>query len=160
MARLTKSKTIDGLTFTVTQLPGMRGALLSWRLGEVLGPALLRALSGVKDLDSLKPDKLMETDVKDLGKLLESTSAGVEQLMAKFRPADLEALIRELCDDATVTENGQEMPLMRVFDLVMAGRPATVFKLIQFALEVNFQDFFGGVLARVMAMRKASPSKA
>jgi len=148
MARQQKEKTIDGLTFTVQQLPAMRSLKLLHRLGKTVGPAMLKALSGAPDK---APAKLGSMNVADM-------ADGVALLFDRLSADDAESIVRELFETATVTENGNTFQLMPVFDNVLAGRTATLFKAVKFALEVNYQDFLPALLASAQAPLAVPPS--
>lgn len=146
MSRLTKSQTIDGTVFTVTQLPSMRSLKLMHRLMRVTGPALFKLAGGGKSVS------LKDVDLSAAGE-------AAQLFFGSFSDNDLEALTREILDSATVDHEGRTIPLLPVFDLVMAGKVLTIFKLLWFALEVNYGDFFGAFLANSGAALagKASP---
>lgn len=148
MARQTQEKEIDGLRFAVQQLPAMRSMRLLHKLARAIGPGLLKSLSGAGDVSA--GVKVADMDVGDM-------ADGIGMVFDRFSADDLEALIRELFESATVAEGGNTLPLMPVFDNVMAGRPTTVLKAVRFALEVNYRDFFGALLASAQGLG-AGPS--
>ena len=88
------------------------------------------------------PIRLKELDLSNAGE-------AAQMLFETFSENDFEALIRELLESATVEHEGHTIPLMPVFDVVMAGKPGTILKLLKFALEVNYGSFFGGFLGSV-----------
>lgn len=135
MARATQSQDIDGTMFAVSQLPAMRSMRLMHRLAKAVGPALLKAAGG-------KAVSLKELDLSNAGE-------AAQMLFETFSENDFETLIRELLESATVEHEGRTIPLMPVFDVVMAGKPGTILKLLKFALEVNYGSFFGGFLGSV-----------
>ncbi len=146
MARKTESRDIDGLGFSVTQLPGMRAQKMLPRLGKILGPAVAKLGGMAKGLGGL--------DVGALGD-------AAEALFSTLTPEEYESLTRELLETAQVTQEGKTAPLMRQYDDVMAGRVMTGVKLLAFALEVNFGDFLPVILASANAARvpqSASPT--
>ena len=130
-----ESRQFDDLVVTVQQLPAMRGVLLSRKLARIAAPAI-GALKSVS----------LDADVSVLGDALVQV---LEQLSEK----DLEELIKTLLETATVEVDGKIAPLRPVFDMVFAGKVLTVFKVLAFAIEVNFLDFFGPL--RAMSARKA-----
>lgn len=140
--REAQSRTIDGITITVQQLPAMRAMKLAHRLGKSLGPGLLRGLSGV---DLTKGAAAVSS--VDVGSL----APAVEAAFDRFSEEDLERLVRELFETATVQLDGRTAPMLPVFDATFQGKTSTVFKAIKFALEVNYQDFFGALLGAVGA---------
>jgi len=124
--REAQTREIDGIPFTVQQLPAMRAAKLSHRLGSVVGPAIAKIAAGAaKD----------ELDLSQLGD-------AVQILFDRLPEKEFEALIKELLETAQVTINGQTAPLMPAFDAVFTGKISTLFKVLKFSLEVNFADFF------------------
>lgn len=146
--RKTETKAIDGITLTVQQLPAMRALKLMHRLARSVGPAMLRALSGV-DLGTAQasPGGLMSR-VK-----LDDVATGLQSALAAFSEADLEALVKELFETTMVDRGGQTMPLLPVFDDVFQGAPLTILKAVRFALEVNFGNFFAAFQGASLAMR-------
>jgi hypothetical protein len=143
----TQERTIDGMRFTVGQLPAMRAMKLLNRITRIAAPAVARAAAALKsgqDLASM-----------DLGSL----GGAVESLFLKLPDDELEGITRELFSTVLYHNeaNGQAAPLMEVFDAVMMGRMPTVLKLLGFAFEVNYGNFFdalrglnvGGVMAKV-----------
>lgn len=106
-----------GEVFTVAQLPAMRGTKLLVRLGKALGPAF-SSMTG--DLDKV---------------------AGA--LFSGLSPDEAEGILRELFATTKVGTTD----LMGVFDMTMQGQFKSLGKLIAFALEVQFGDFFGDLVA-------------
>lgn len=135
MARATQSQDIDGTVFAVTQLPAMRSMRLMHRLAKAVGPAMLKAVGG-------KAVSLKELDLASVGD-------AAQMVFETFSENDFEALIRELLEGATVDHEGRTIPLMPVFDLVLAGKVGTILKLLKFALEVNYGSFFAVFLGNV-----------
>jgi hypothetical protein len=131
-----QSKVIDGITFTVTQLPATRALKLFTKLVEVAGPAL-------EALQKSPGSGLGDMEVAALGGALSAASSrlGEEGLM------QIAAALFEL---ATATWEGAQAPVMARFDVMFQGRLTTLFKAIGFALEVNYGDFLG-------ALRNAAP---
>lgn len=121
-----QTKEIDGIAFTVRPLSGMKGTTFLPRLNKVLGPALgaLAASRGVLDASALK-DALVA-----LGDRLDEK--------------EMEHIVRTLLGDCNFqpTDGSAGGALMSTFDIVMQGRPETVYKLLAFALEVNYSGFF------------------
>lgn len=139
--RASKSKEIDGLSFTVQQLPGKRGSRLWFKLVRLLAPAMAKALGTLK-LTGGASALMQNLDLSNLGD-------AVGMLAEKLTPDEFEAIRDELLESATVTTGGNQFPLMTVYDDVMAGRVTTGLKVLQFAFEVNFGSFFEGFLAEV-----------
>lgn len=116
----TKNREIDGIEFAVTMLPAMRGLKLQARAARLIAPALSKA---------------------------SDWEQAVGAAFAALGDDDVEQLARELLYNATAREPGAREPLplfgpAGCFDRVLAGRYATFYKLLAFAAEVNFEDFF------------------
>src|SRR5258708_2424843 len=126
-----QERDIDGFKFTVQQLTAMKSLRMLNRLGRIVGPALGKAGGAAQG-------GFENLNVKDLGD-------AVGTLFERLSDDELESITRELLSGATVTmSNGQNGLLMPQFDLVLQGRPETILKLLKFALEVNYQNFFRG----------------
>lgn len=129
--REAQKKTIDGIEFEVRPLAGMRAVTFLPRLNKVLGPALgaLAATKGVADSKALQDalsvlgEKLDEKEMEYIARTLLAECT--------FQPADGSA-------------GGVLMPR---FDQVFAGQPETAFKLLAFALEVNYAGFIPALRA-------------
>ena len=119
-----ETRVFEDMAITVQQLPATRGVKLSRKLATVAAP-VIGALQGLS-LD------------KDVGVLGEALTKALDQLSEK----DLDELIRTLLETAKVETEGKIAPLMPMFDGLFAGRILLVYKVIAFALEVNFADFF------------------
>lgn len=116
--RKTVTREIDGLTFTVQQMPGTRGMRLGYELFSVLLPSIGKSLGG------------------------DAAFADVSQMFFDRMPGPaFEKLWKELLETTIVLDEKGERPLMPVLDDVMAGKFLTLLKLVTFALEVNFSDF-------------------
>jgi hypothetical protein len=109
---------------SVQQLPAMRAVKLSRRLIQIAAPAV----AALKDLS-------LSADASVLGDAI----AGA---LAEFSEKDLEALIKDLLETATVEQDGKLAKVMPLFDSLFGGKIFTLYKVLAFALEVNFADFF------------------
>src|SRR5262249_40615789 len=69
---------------------------------------------------------------------VDALGEAVGLLFEKLSDDELESITRELL--AAATANGA--PLMPQFDLMLQGRIDTILKLLKFALEVNYGNFF------------------
>jgi hypothetical protein len=138
----TQTREIGGRTFTVTQLPPRRALKLLRRVVAVLGPPLAQGLSatsgrGLKEVD------------------LTALAPALEKLFEQLDDAELDALI----DGALATARLDGKEVLPVFDLVFRGRLPDVFKLLVFALEVHFADFFDGTGGGLLDALKAFASR-
>lgn len=125
--RTQESKVIDGMTFTVQQLPAMRALRLLNRLGRFFTPALASLVGG--------GGKLGQADVGAL-------AAAAGGLFDRLSEDELERLTKDLLETATVAIDGKDTgPVMPQFDLLFQGKMGAVLKLLAFALQVNYSDF-------------------
>jgi len=118
----TETRVFDDLAITVQQLPAMRAVKLSRRLIQIAAPAV----TALKDLSA---------DASVLGE-------AISNALAEFSEKDLEALIKDLLETATVEQEGKIAKVMPLFDELFRGKVFTLYKVLAFALEVNFADFF------------------
>jgi hypothetical protein len=138
--RKTEVREIDGTKFQVTQLGAMASVKMVPKLAKLFGPSLRRLAEG--DVKSLKD--------LDLGLVVDA----VVDLVDRVDGPVIEDLLKTFLADALVDAKGlgePSVPLMPVFDAVMSGRPFAVFKLLAFAIEVNYQSFFDVLRARAQA---------
>ncbi len=144
--RSTDTRTIDGFSYDVTQLPGMRGVRFLARLGRIVGPSL----GGL--ITSLQGGGLAGAD-------LSAVAVSVGRLFIDLTENELEAICRELLGSATYRDPVTQkiVPVMDDFDLHFQGRAASVLKLLAFALEVNYGNFFDALRGAVTAQGAAKP---
>lgn len=145
--RVEKSKEIEGITFTVQQLGGKRAMRLWTKLFRIVAPALAKTLEG----NSLTGMTLAKLDLKSLGD-------AVQLLTDKLTPDEFDAMRDELFETAFAVWEGQTVPLNRMQDEIFAGRVLLAFKVLRFALEVNYGDFLGGLLGAMPAAASKSPA--
>lgn len=142
----TRERDIDGIHLAVSQLPAMKALRLSATLGKLFGTPLARALSTI-DITNIGA-----SDVTAVG-------AAMLSLFEGLSPDQLEALTKELLGPATA--DGK--PLLATFDLVFAGKVDTIYKVLGFALEVNYGSFFDvlralGVRAKAAQVQPKVPA--
>lgn len=149
MGIVQQGKVIDGITFTVQQLPGFKATRVLHRLGRAVGPAFGAAIAGIgaaiagTEQKKLADLKLADLNV-DLGKIGGGVEAMIEKLFAHLSESDLEALTRDLLETTTFVdpETGKEGLVIRHYDSIFQGRAFTALKLLAFAVEVNYGGFF------------------
>lgn len=122
-----RKKTIDGLDFELSQLTAWRAMETLTRVTKYLAPGL--------DAISAAGKGSKEAGISALVKGLQGLSNN--------SPAELRALTEVLLESCVVTWEGKTARLLPAFDVVMQGRILTVFKLLAWALEENYADFFG-----------------
>jgi hypothetical protein len=134
MALKDETREIDGFKVRTVQFPAMRSLRTLKRVGEVLGPALAKA-QGVD----------LEADVSALGPAIGALFENI---------GDPEALAREILESTTVIQDNRQIPLntTAMIDLVFSGATMSLLKVMAFALEVNFGDFFAAAAAQKEAL--------
>jgi hypothetical protein len=127
MALETKTREIDGTEFRVTQLGFATSRKLLVRITKSLGPALALFMGAGK------------ISAKDFGEALE----GVDD-------AELEHLSAVLEDVIQFGNGAGKWPQLDKAnrEIVFSGRILTFFKVLGFALEVQYADFFDALKAR------------
>lgn len=138
----TKTKVIDGFTFASTQLPPLKAYPLSARVASILLPAFTRLMSS--GLDFSDADKFF---AQDAAKLLPVLEPMLETLAKK----DNEDLPQKLLAGTTVQipdEQGNATLISLAspegINRAFQGRGLLLYKVLWFAVQVNFADFFAG----------------
>lgn len=150
MAR--KSETMEFETsegpceITVTQLDGNRGGNLGIRLAQLVGPPIVNLVGAMEGNDTRKVVDAAQT------------------LIGKITPEEFERVKAEVLRGAQAKFNGEFTDVDSKFiGEAFAGHPGSLYKLVGFALKVNFQNFFEdlGVSAERIqgAMRNAAALK-
>lgn len=127
MSTRTQTKTIGSWVFGVSQLPGRRAIQAFNRLGRVMGPALSLFL---KALGTGKGASLETLDLGVLGDAIPAFFGGLGE-------DDLNFFINTFLETSTV--DGK--PLFPQLDLVFMGGTDTLYKVLLFAVEVNYGNF-------------------
>lgn len=148
--------------FDVPSPAGMRSFSLQQRILPVAG----RVVEVFAHLLQLAPGaditKLFDADVL---KVLPAAMPHIGRIFSEMQPGELEAITRELLRDATVSQGKAMLPLFGspggdVFDAKMQGRTTDTWKLLWYALEAWYPDFFSvGAQLRTQGAEKANPSK-
>ncbi len=127
-----EDKEIDGLTYTSVQFPAMYGFGLLARLAKSIGPALA-------SLSDVNPD----TDLADVGPSLRNALGSLDPDEAQRLVLEILKCTSVLLTDATGGRRIEFTDRVKI-DEVFSGRLKTLFKVIGFALQVNFSDFAVG----------------
>jgi hypothetical protein len=142
--------TIDGSEYTVQQLPAMKAQRLFVKIAGILSPAVSRLANGRKI-----------TSIADLNLSVVGDALGV--LGDRLTPDEYENIVRQLLYSVTRKDlDGKLQDISKSFDIEFAGEMVTVLKLVRFAFEVNYGDFFsvGRLLAKFApTLAEPSPSK-
>jgi len=158
----TKSKTINGVSFSVTPFFVMESLKLKRLLFATFGPALGNALGA---LDRLPTEGQNIEEMKLDGAAL---SSAMETLFTNLSEETFLELIKRLFANTTAqaTVDGKSiiMPLGggdfdNGMNIVFSGRTFTIYPALLWVLEVNFPDFFGQAGALFGSLRKIRSSK-
>ena len=140
-----KKQMIDGVEYEVRMLSATRGTKLLVKLGRMLGPAFAELARGEGGIDR-------EID----GALFAGT---VSALFASADPDEVDAILKELAEVTLADGKG----LRPIYDIHFALKIGRLMKWAAFALQVQYEDFFGalaGVLSEAglaSAMGSLSP---
>lgn len=123
-----ETREIDGLTFTTSQLPAMASFTLFGRLVKAVGPAF----GALSKLDPSTP-----------------LDGAAGELAGAFSAIDVDEatrLVPQILSRTTVAISGRHENLQAsgAVDRVFSGRLGTMFKVLVFALQVNYSDFLPG----------------
>lgn len=150
----TKTKTIDGLTFTSTQLPPLKAYPLSARVASILLPVLSKF--DALGLTSMDPDVFMDLGAAKVLPALEP----LLELLAKKENEDLPQKLLQATTVDIPDANGEMTRLVLIspdaINRAFQGRGMTMFKAMWFAVEVNFRDFFGGAFKGALTKEPAT----
>jgi hypothetical protein len=139
----TQEKDIGGRKFTVAQLPGTRGLHAFNKCVRYLGPALVTGIRGVTK------DGAEDIGSKDSTLLLSALETALPRLLADMSESQFDDLRTSLLAtaqvDVEVEERGvtitKRYNVLEKFDLIFRGRVFDVYKLLFFAIQVNFGTF-------------------
>jgi hypothetical protein len=126
--KTTETRDIGGLTFAVSQLPARRALEMFGRLGKALGPAAFEAMARGASVD---PD----SNALDLAV---SIAPALGSIFSRLPEGELTAITEALLEPATC--NG--VAIKPQLDLLFQGKILLLLKVLAFAVEVNYRDFF------------------
>lgn len=129
MARKTETielETSEGACeISVTQLDGNRGGQLGIKLAQLLGPPIVSLVGAMEG--------------SDMAKAMEAA----QLLLSKVTPEEFERIKTEVLRGAQARYGGEFRDVDSKFiGEAFAGHPGSLYKLVGFALKVNFQSFF------------------
>lgn len=146
--------TIDGFTFELHQLPAWQHAEASLNLMKIVGPAITPL---AKLFAKQNPGSSFDMEVV----------GAVIQVMRNAPTADVMGLARTMLEGGGAVIGGdlddgkgklKLAPLMPIFDRVLRGKLLTIYKLIGWAVVVNFSGFFDDLKNVLPSNPAARPS--
>lgn len=141
------TKIIDGHNVRIVPLLGTRAAHLFAKVRKAFGPALIIAISSVKEVVSnVKKGgnkKVTATEFLDSNIDFSVISNAISSISENMTPDDeivffKEALATTYINEKSVADDAQ-------FNAVFQGNILLLYKILWATLEVNFGDFFGAV---------------
>lgn len=136
-----QKKTIDGHEVTIAPLGARVASKMLARLIRLAGPALGQILGGVR--------AAAEDD-----DALVMLAQGVSHLAGQVTDAEHDAVVDGLLAGAVLDGKG----LLQVMEIALQGKVLTLYKIVAFAIQVNYPDFFAAWSARAAAAPAGSPS--
>lgn len=153
MARETKSKTIDGYEYTCTQFPPQKALRILTKLTKYLGGPLAALIASSDSTEDLLKGKVENLDF----------TAALTSLGNAMGDEDLYILSKDVCENVVVGINQQNKGVSgqlkdNIFDEHFMGGKGLkrLFAVMVFALEVNYGDFLGDVVARASSVQAAT----
>ena len=147
MAKKHDTLVIDDLSFETVQFKPMRAATLVAKLLKLLGGALIAITEAGPEAD------------------LASVASSIQGALSDLDPNIVAPLICEILSGTAVTYNDPDKGLQRkglasseVVDQVFDGRLRDLFKVVGFALQVNYADFSDGSASAPSALPTPAPS--
>lgn len=134
----TETRNIDGATYQSTQLSAWASLKLLHRLASLVGQPLIVLI--VKGAKAGSVSGALDSDL-DEGSL----GLAVANMLAQLDDGVLESVTRQILASTSVKQEGKSVDVLDVFDLHFRGRMFHLMRVIQFALEVNYRDFTGGL---------------
>jgi hypothetical protein len=135
-------KTIDKIDYTALPLPARQGLQLLTKLTKMVGDsALVFAARGFEDIKNGN------------GVDFEVATYAVQRLVEKLDERDVLSTVLEILDCVHCIEAQGDLSDEVKFDMHFRGKMLHLFKVLQFALEVNFRDFFDAVPSRKSVMK-------
>lgn len=122
-----ETREIDGAKYTVTVFASGRSIQLLKRVLLFVGRPVARSYDEIGDV--------------------------MDGLLRALQETDAEELVKALV--ANVTIDGQKMEGERIFDIWFAGKIGTLWKVVRFVVEVNWQSFFDEMRAEMKARMEA-----
>ena len=153
MSRETKSKNIGGFEYTCTQFPPQKALRVLTKLTKYLGAPLATLM---KNTDSKKAMMDQEIASLDIG-------GAIMALGASLGDDDLYVLAKDICENVVLGMKDKTPGALSgqlnqtIFDQHFMGGDGLkrLFEVMIFAIEVNYTDFLGDVVAKANLVKAA-----
>ena len=134
-------KTIDGVDYLMYEMNPFKSAALLSRLLKLLGKPISKIIQGVNKKEG---KSLMDSDFDQ-----DMIGVAVEELTSRLHEKEIEKLMKDLVVSDLTTYKTDEMEDFKKLGNIENhfGKFSILhlFKVVKFALEVNFADFFAGL---------------
>lgn len=134
-------KEIDGVHYLMYEMNPFKSSALLTRLIKLLGKPVASMISGI---DKKEGQSLLESNFDE--KLI---GTAVEELSTRLNEKEVDKLMKDLLSKDLITYKTEEMEehkkILNVESHFGKFGLLHLFKVVKFALEVNFGDFFGGL---------------
>lgn len=151
----TESTTIDGHKFTVHKLDPFVAQDILIDLGQLIAPALGKAVSGAASvLGHAKGQSMLDLDTED-----PKLADGIAALALGLDKAKMRQLV-QIMAEVTIHNDGQR--LSQVMAVIFRGDLPLMYRWLGFALKVNFSNFYvwaASAIKRAIAMALAAQSR-
>lgn len=155
-------KTIDGVTYSLVPVGAWEAIPLFHSLVTIIG-SMTPVLADLIGADRSKP----LLDAIDLDKLFEALPTFMERCSPEKQRELIELMLAN-CQFRKPQAKGarppkvaeEEVPLLGVFDTELSGKLFTVYRLVAWAIQVNFADFFAGAKLASAAKQAAASAAA
>lgn len=152
MAREAQAKQIKEWTYTVHQLPPKKALDLLMDLAKMVGPAFGMIVSDVGNLKGVLDKDIGDIKTAFLGEAVKVLFSGLDK-------ATVMRSIETLAEVTSVTTEGGQgagANLKTIFDAHFQGNLGALMQWLPFALQVQYDDFFGG-LGNVITLVSPAP---
>ena len=147
MARETKSRKIDGDEYTCTQFPPQKALRILTKLTKHIGEPLAVLMKAEKG----ETKNLLNKDISEL-----FIGEAIAALGGSLGDDDLYDLAQEVCESVIINMKATKKTQISgqlegaIFDEQFTGPKGlkTLFKVVGFALEVNYGDFLGDIVGK------------
>lgn len=136
-------KEIDGVEYLMYEMNPFKSSALLARLLKLLGKPVSKFIQGI---DKKEGQSIMEADFNQ-----EMIGLAIEELSTRLHEKEVEKLMKDLLVKDLITYKDSEAGMeehKKILNVESHFGKYTLlhlFKVVKFALEVNFEDFFGGL---------------
>lgn len=152
-----KTRSIDGVEYTVTTFPARRGFQLKIALLKRLAPGLAGVIGAIGRKGGVDFRGILDLDIKP-----DQIARGVAELFSGTTPEDALDLVMQLLSD---TRRGGREITPELFDSEFAGDYGHLYKVLAFVVDVNWGKMLrvgggvAGIIGRVGGEQEQQSTK-